>query len=214
MCKRETRHKIFIEGERCCELDYSGLHIRLLYAEIGESYEEDPYTIPDLDRNEIFNQHLFFFDEDKVKRAVRGLVKLAFNMGLNASTLDGAYDALRYEIIQDSQKPESKQFQKFLYYKSDNKTLKVIFDAIVEHHPRLSHCIGDGVWKRLHYQDSCIALDVVNAFVQSSDPEPILPLHDSFLVRVSQRERLRQQMIISYEKLTKLKIIHEYKLIH
>lgn len=41
--KREYRKHITINGKPTIEVDFSGLHIRLLYAQIGENYEQDPY---------------------------------------------------------------------------------------------------------------------------------------------------------------------------
>ncbi len=41
------RKSILIDGKKTVEYDYSGLHIRMLYHELGIKFEEDPYAIGD-----------------------------------------------------------------------------------------------------------------------------------------------------------------------
>ena len=43
---KDKRNEITVNGSRLIELDYSGLHIALLYAKKGIRYTEDPYSIP------------------------------------------------------------------------------------------------------------------------------------------------------------------------
>lgn len=42
---KAIRSEVRIDGEPSVELDYSGLHIRLLYALAGQQYQDDPYLI-------------------------------------------------------------------------------------------------------------------------------------------------------------------------
>ena len=41
------RKNIYIDGKKTVELDYSGLHIRMLYHQLGLEFNEDPYAIGD-----------------------------------------------------------------------------------------------------------------------------------------------------------------------
>jgi len=44
---KNIRKSIFINGNETVELDFSGLHIRMLYHQLGQEFIEDPYTIGD-----------------------------------------------------------------------------------------------------------------------------------------------------------------------
>ena len=41
------RKNIYIDGKKTVEWDYSGLHIRMLYHQLGLEFNEDPYAIGD-----------------------------------------------------------------------------------------------------------------------------------------------------------------------
>ena len=44
---KNIRKSILINGHETTELDFSGLHIRMLYHQLGQEFNEDPYTIDD-----------------------------------------------------------------------------------------------------------------------------------------------------------------------
>jgi hypothetical protein len=204
MVSKHHRGKIRINGERTVELDYSGLHPKLLLAREGIAYDDDPYTIPDLDKHHIFDRAVMGGDDALIRSTVRALVKLAFNMAVNASSEDGAIRALRDEINKDAirENGESKRFKAFMRNDLSNDVLMVIFDGFKRQHPAIAKYIGKGVWRQLHKQDSDIAMAVINRFVQECQ-EPILPLHDSFIVRSSQELRLKETMTDAFESSTK-----------
>jgi hypothetical protein len=62
----ELRQRITIDGKRTVEVDYSGMHVQMLYAKIGGNLQGDAYAIPGL-------------------TAPRALVKTTFNALLNAT---------------------------------------------------------------------------------------------------------------------------------
>lgn len=72
-CPSGLRPYILIDGKRTVEVDYSGLHAAMLFAELGESIPADPYAR--------CVSHTGRLDERKI-------VKLTFNALLNADSLE------------------------------------------------------------------------------------------------------------------------------
>ena len=79
---RKYRSYIQINGKQTEELDFSGMHFAIFYAQVGRSAPSDPYTLPDMERQE------------------RGLAKKALNAMINASTEESAIKAIRKEARQ------------------------------------------------------------------------------------------------------------------
>jgi hypothetical protein len=210
--ERDHRPKdLRINGQRVCELDYSALHPKLLFTEQGIAYEDDPYTVPSLQEHSIFD--LSLFDPETTKIRIRSLTKLAFNMGVNAPNMEMAYKALRNEINNDTGlKSGSKKYKLLLKKNLSDDNLNVIFQEFKLEHPMIAGSFGDSVWRRLHKMDSDIALDVVKGLLE--DDIVCLPLHDSFLVEEQYMDRLKQQMIDSFQKVTGVLIKDPDRFIH
>lgn len=163
--KSAERKRLTIDGQNVTELDYKGIHPRLLYAEAGATLDGDPYDIPGYPRK---------------------LVKLAFNIMVNARDRSGALKAtLRKarELTKDDAIPEG-------YCTS--LTISALLGAIEERHQSIAHafCSDSGV--RLQRIDSGIAervmLDLVRKGIVS------LPIHDSFITRAEFASQLEEAM--------------------
>ena len=72
-CPRRLRPHILINGKRTVEVDYSGLHAAMLYAQDGQPIPDDPY------------ERCLMKKDNKVERK---LVKLTFNALLNADSVN------------------------------------------------------------------------------------------------------------------------------
>ncbi|MDG1370649.1 MAG: hypothetical protein P8Q48_10505 [Paracoccaceae bacterium] len=73
-CPSKLRQSILIDGKRTVEVDYSGLHAAMLYAQEGMAIPDDPYE-------RCLRQ--------KGNKVERGLVKQTFNALLNADKIHG-----------------------------------------------------------------------------------------------------------------------------
>lgn len=75
--KSDYRHCITIDGKRTVELDYSGMHFAIMYAELGMDLPmEDPYALEGYDNK------------------LRGHIKKAFNIAVNCASRKQAIGAL------------------------------------------------------------------------------------------------------------------------
>lgn len=105
----------------------------------------------------------------------RAVVKILVLISINAKD--------RHSAIKAFQKANK------AYTKAD---LLALLDAFVEKHPYLSDSLCSDKGIRLMYLDSQITTHIINEFVALN--KPILPIHDSYVVKVSDRELLRGAM--------------------
>jgi hypothetical protein len=124
---KEYRPYIRIDGGSTVEVDYSGMHIAMLYAFQNSSLQGDPYTL------EGFNG-----ENDRKK------LKKILNIMINAPTEKKAKGAMR-EIIRQQQLPEG--------YCS----LSDVIEAYKRRHPIIERYFCSGYGVHLQYVDSRVA---------------------------------------------------------
>jgi len=70
---KEYRKYLDINHKGTVEVDYSGLHIRMLYALAGENPPDDPYDLPGINRDQQKEAVLVMINANSEEQAVRGL---------------------------------------------------------------------------------------------------------------------------------------------
>lgn len=169
------RQFIRIDGERTVEIDYSGLHIVLLYAAKGKNYwsevdgADDPYAI-----------NVDGLSDDEA----RSLGKLLLLMSINAVDETSSFNALRSEINSNDQIT--------LPIKLTNDLLKEALDQLKGKHPLIADKMCSGAGIDLQNVDGSMTESLINSF--TSDGMPILCIHDSYIVPSEHATRLRQEM--------------------
>jgi len=154
-CPKALRKYIIINGNSTVELDYSGVHIQLLYAIQGINYaarNEDPYRLEGFPH--------------------RKLNKLVLLTAINAQNDKDAVKATWSQIRKDKLLME--------YGLSSHKPLHDILEALKRKHHEIQDCIASGYGIKLQYIDSQIAERIVEYF--TTRKIPILTVHDSFIV--------------------------------
>ena len=106
----------------------------------------------------------------------RDEIKLALNIILNAETKDKAIYAIFTHEDSDI----------------DKKTAKDIYKKLEEEHPKIKQYFGSGRGVKLQYKDSQIAEQVMLNLASSNIV--CLPVHDSFIVRMSHQIDLHEEM--------------------
>ena len=173
-CPKALRPSIVINGKQTVELDFSGCAIRMLYHENDQECVDDPYYHQEIDvcerENGLPNGH---FRED-VKRMTQALI-------------NGRRGGSAERIIL----PPNHTFRPYF-------TRSQVMMMIKIKHASISHAFQTGAWGRLQRADSDIALEVItNLKVRNV---VALPIHDSFIVQIDQKEELRQEMSDRYLK--------------
>lgn len=193
------REKIRLDCWPTIELDYSALHIILCYALKGIDYyktygeDADPYYIPQYD-------HIYSLKEKGVTG--RDFIKEVLLTTLNCRNEDSACRVVikllrtgsKYHYLKDKLGWKNLKFD----------TIKPFLKSLRNHHKPIDEFIHKGKGRKLQYADSRVADMVINEFVMVD--QPILCIHDSFIVKKKDFTDLLYQMKKAY-----LKVVNENK---
>lgn len=169
---REYRKYIRINGKDVVELDYSGLHVNMLYA-----MEKLPMPEGDVYKIEGYSND----------RTFRSFVKSMLLMMVNAGSREATRKALQSAIYR----------QKVLVLPPEipsvsQSDLYPLMDAFEEKHQPIRHYFNSGIGIDLQFLDSQIAEKVLVRFTEIG--YPALPLHDSFVVHHGLEGELKETM--------------------
>lgn len=179
-CPKEFREMITLDHHATAELDYSGLHIVILYAQEGINYwaevNEDPYHLG------INN----FDPEIDLRKAAKLLMLTAINAGDEKKT----FAAFRNQA--ETGTPEKRL---------TDEQLKKLLDALRRKHEPISHKIASGAGIDLMYVDSQITEKLIERFTYHYRC-PILTVHDSYIVPFGYDRILHEEMEQAFEQVT------------
>lgn len=147
---REYRPFLNINHKDAVEFDYSGLHVRMLYAIERLAIPDDPYDLDEIARNDQKEALLVMINAESHVRALRGLGRGTFRERKALLTK-----------LQERHKPIEKYFYS-----------------------------GEGI--KLQFLESCMAESVMLKMLAIN--RPILPVHDSFIMRTGLNKELEVAM--------------------
>ena len=182
-CPQEQRSHICFDGIVTQEVDYSGLHIVLLYAQQGIDYwakvGDDPYEInwPE------------GIDENIDQRAATKLLLLT---AINAGHEKEAFQGFRAQAATNS--PEKKL---------TNKVLGEVLNKLKEKHKPIANMIASGAGIDLMYIDSQITEHLITYFTKQGIP--MLSIHDSYVVPFGYDNDLIREMTRVFQTVTGVK---------
>lgn len=173
----DWREKIYINNTPVVEVDYSGLHIILLYAMQGIDYwvsvDRDPYEIAGLEKS----------------TRMRKLLKQCLLCILNAKNKLNAKRAIQSHINKANMNDEEDNYS---WVKEENVSLDEILDKYSATHGIISDYFNSGIGVKLQRLDSRIAERIIGKF---TDKEiPVLCIHDSFIISANHEELLNKLM--------------------
>jgi len=161
------RKQIYIGDIATLEMDYSGLHVNLLYGLRNEQPVDDPYKL----------EALLDLEPDEQRKYVKSLALIA----INATSEKKAFKAFR------SDQPTGSKAKRYI-----DKELKIILDAFREKNTviRDDICTDQGV--RLMNIDGKITSSLIDHFTTRNIP--ILSVHDSYIIQHKYSSELAQRM--------------------
>ena len=173
---REERKYITIDGMGTIEIDYSEMHPRLLYLELGlKPPKGDLYDL------NIRVEGLPFDSENERYRAIREVVKRYINALINDE--NGFYKL-----------PKSDQE----IIGMDTKQLR---ELVIKKHPKIHDSLGAGRGLSFQYFDSQIAERVMLILLEKNIV--CLPIHDSFICQFHHAKDLHEAMTTAYQMVLK-----------
>ncbi len=187
------RSSIKFDGEESCELDYSALHIRMLYHLSGKDYEGDPYEL-----------------WGNTSPELRKIAKQTINALINAKTKVAAVAACNqamYSKTETGAMKSGKSLKRAIGLRSAIQNTKANFKKVAEMalkvHPIIEKKEGNSEYttgEHLMTLDGKIAQKILYSFAKKGIP--CLCVHDSFIVPKHARTELKETMIRTYEEKT------------
>lgn len=176
--RSEDRSKITIDGERTVEVDYVSFHPRMIYHRARIGAQGDLYALPSLT-----DAHPTF-DSAVLRKAIKTLWLVVINS--SRRQLATARRSDRTELLR-----EWKISLPECLHPAD------VIDLILKEHPQVADQFGVGVGLKLQAIDAqiCEAILIEGA----NNGIPILPIHDSFVVRARDKDFLKTAMTYHYK---------------
>jgi hypothetical protein len=165
--KEDWRKQIYINDMSTVEIDYSGLHVNLLYGLQEMEQPQDPYILDEILQITADQQ--------------RKIVKTVVLMAINANSPAKAFSAFRQNQAINS-------IEKSL----NNKQLQWILDAFKEKHPTIADSICSDKGVDLMNIDGKITAKIINHFTKKNIP--VLTIHDSCVIQNQYSGELRTVM--------------------
>jgi hypothetical protein len=181
-----------IEFNECpgVELDYGGIHPRMLYHLEGVEYPHDPYALWGA----------------ATTGPQRLLAKKIVNAAINATGRRAAISAFNNDMRTwttahgERCRKQGKALENAIKleraYRTAGGTAADIYDRMLRYHPPLAQYFGSDAGMWLMRLDSMIAMDVMYHFAKQCIP--CLACHDSFIVPQPHSVELREVMLRSY----------------
>jgi len=170
-CPKLLRKFIVLNGEPTIELDYSGVHVHLMYALERINYAakaEDAYTLEGYPHRDL-NKYVFL---------------IAVNAGGDDDCVDGVWKRL---VVK-------RKLKEYGIWNKDQ--IRDVLLALKAKHEPIKDYIASSKGVKLQYIDSCIAEEIVEYFTKRNIP--ILTVHDSFIVTKLDEMLLLDRMHLAY----------------
>lgn len=173
-CPEALRSRITINGDYTVEFDFSGLHIHLLYALLGLKLgDKEPYIYP---KNN---------DSHKLRKIYKLILLTSVNCGSDVECLIAVED----QLVDDMEEEPDK-------YPEEMPDLKAMLKELKDHHKPISGFINKKSGLRLQNIDSSIVEEVIKQMTSLSIP--VLSVHDSFICREEDAEKVHATMKKAY----------------
>ncbi|MBA4411592.1 MAG: hypothetical protein C0397_19515 [Odoribacter sp.] len=204
---KQERKRIIIDGEPTQELDFSGYFLRQYYHFRGIDPTRDDLYQPE----KIIRCYPNF--KKKYKKLIRDFVKKATILCLNTNSPSKAAFAIKNEFLRPTEKELTrketcaetrnkiiqKRIRSKILYDIENASLQEIINRITTLHKP----IEDDFFKPELYAltmslSAGVLLDILDEFTKRE--KPVLPIHDSIIVKVSDSDFARLIMIEKYAK--------------
>ena len=183
----KVRHRLYINDEPTVEIDYSGLHINLVYALLDneERYSgKDPYAI---------SLKQYKITQEDTRRLAKQLMLIA----LNASGERAAISAFRSWLVNEYDIRQGLPDLK-------DVTIRPIIEALKNKHKHIQQMFFSGAAKGLMALDSLILGYLIEECLKHN--VTVLPVHDSIIVQRRYKEYAEQLMEDAYERIIKAPI--------
>jgi hypothetical protein len=168
----DLRQNLLINGQKTVELDYGGFNTRVLYHQVGQTIEGDPFDIPEI-RN--------LFDKLGIDWKTKGrkAVKLMVNIAIGAKSINALYTDKALTKI-----------------KLEKDIVRQCIQIIIKHHHPIKNLLFKGKSLELMNLESNICHDIIISGMDNGIV--ILPVFDSFITTKDNIDYLKSEMGKNY----------------
>lgn len=199
------RLRFLMNGKRCAEVDYTALHLAIMYAWSGVKFEGDPYSIPGYDRGVTKAILLRLANSENIP-ALKAVITASANPKRKAEYKEYRQRIKLAEIHNAGRKPTKRSHPRkprwidsFIPDIPDGFNADEFISALFEYHKPVSHLFGsENLGLRLQYADAQLMADVLRRCYTERSPVPVLPVHDSVVCRVRDVQRVKMIMLESF----------------
>lgn len=174
----ELRGRIIINGHQVAEIDYSGMHVHIMYAMVGLKMRDLgklPYIVKKGD------------DPENIRPFMKKLLLTSVNCDSDRSCI--------WEVMKDwKRNPED--YPDIKIQESKYKYLKALLERIKAYHPDIKEFINNKIGLKAQYIDSEIACCAITELTQKGIP--VLGVHDSFVCMDIHEQEVLQAMKNAY----------------
>ncbi len=177
MLPEDLRERIILNGRIVHEIDFSGIHVHILYAMEGLKLGNKlPYVVSK--DNDPENKRPFY----------KGLFLVAVNAKSKESTI---------EVVLREIKKKPKRYPQLGCGEDELKRRlwKMLFE-LIKHHKQIENYISSGAGLRSQFIDSQIAYKIIANMTRAEIP--VLCIHDSFVCQDLVAQKVKKQMEDSY----------------
>lgn len=188
---KDVRATLTIDGEVVASHDHRSLHPRLIYAHAGHILPDD------------FDAYTCIVDAGHGEGWTRGLVKVAFNVLVNASTPDAARSRIAFQLAlhhgdevlaagaEASHKAARAVAWRTIGQRYGDEAARLI-DTIRVWHAPIARYFASGFGVRLQFIDSQMAANVTKRLARQGIRS--LPVHDEHIAAAPHHGRVREAM--------------------
>ena len=179
--KKEFIRELTIDGQKTIELDFASTHTAIAYALEGVQLpNKDVYVL----------ESLSAIQDAEIRRS---LGKVFTNILLNAPSYKVAAQAIGKAFA-----------ERGIKYRADfNISIPRVINEIASKHRSIAKHFFTGAGLRLMKLESDICLEIVDRFCQLH--KPIIPKHDSFVVKSEDEDLLRSEMTSAWVRVISAK---------
>lgn len=172
---------LFINGEQVCEPDFSAYHLRMLYHELGIDYRDDAYL----------------YEQKKFRKLAKVCAMTLINCKSAKGSTNSVKKAFGYNYKTNTINYENELIDEFGTWILNPDFINPLKKGFEKAHPLIAEkYLYKDCGLRLQNTDSRIASEILQHFIDQGIP--ILPVHDSFLVRQRHRDELVEVMRVKY----------------
>jgi hypothetical protein len=198
------RSNILFNGKPTVELDYSAMHLAILYAWAGVEMIGDPYTINGFDRDTTKSIMLRLVNSENMP-ALQATITASSKPSRKKQYSEykkhrQLFEARLAKGLNASQPTKPKWFDWHIEKIPVGFNAKEFLESLKQRHSAITHLLGgNDIGLRLQAADSALMSAMLVDLYDRKQPIPVLPVHDSLVCRQTNLE------------LVKLTMIHQFK---